>query len=807
MKVQVGFKMQNNKKAQVTTFMIIGIVILIILSTLMYIRNIVEKGEIEEGVRIIEEVPSELIPIRSFVENCIKVEIEEALEILGQHGGHIYLESFDSNIIDPTEGDALEFNPFFGYKIPYWYYLKSENTCTSGCMFGSNMPPLCKAGRGCIRDGKNSIEEQIERYINENLKDCLNEFESFKEQAIEVTSLGDVDTRTIIRDNDIVVYVNYPLTVKKGEATYDIKEYQSTINSDLAELYEIAYDITKYEVNNCFIDEHVRNYYSVYTGLGYNNLPPTDESTIATFQTRMWILPEVKNQLKTITLNAVRSIGIFNTSGLRWPTAQEDDPYYDLKQGLMDQLIFYPLRRYHDATVTLKYNPWWDPYLDIRPREGSVIMPTTIKGLGGIGALFQAITITKIYEFSYQYSFPVVVDIRKEDITGKEQLLRFAIEANIRANKCFKSGFDVIRSISIGQSNLCDKTEMLKNLSVDVKDESNNELLGEVDVSFYAGETCLLGTTNKDGELETKYPNAIGGMIVLEKDGYLTKYIHQNDFFDKIDTTLKPIRKKTVSLKIIDSKTFDAMTDESVKSKSQALAIRDNNLKSPNENDTIIIELNRFQASYQDGELENIAVFDGNKITPETVDLVPGEYNISIQLFLNKEDLKLPEEHDRICEKGAGITGQCIKTPVSPTCSPRGDSQKDFEEGDCYIEGYTCESINGAIKKNGPVKDAWRTICKIGLFTDLYCNNKACAADEEIIYPETPIPNIPNGGAVYNGWKIDDYEKLDSGNITLYLFRQITPTRHHHMNDLMKYQNNSEEHAYAIKPEIISNKE
>ncbi len=142
-------KMKNNKKAQVTLFIIIGIVMIAAVATFLYIRNTIEAGDRDADIiRQIEEIPSELVPIRTFVESCIKLETEEALRIAGQHGGHVYSDSFASNIIEPTEGDALEYNPFPGYKVPYWYYMESDNSCTSDCSFKSNAPPLCRPGRG-----------------------------------------------------------------------------------------------------------------------------------------------------------------------------------------------------------------------------------------------------------------------------------------------------------------------------------------------------------------------------------------------------------------------------------------------------------------------------------------------------------------------------------------------------------------------------------------------------------------------------------------------------------------------------------
>ena len=61
----------TNKKAQVTIFMIIGIIILIIGGFLVFINSSQEKEEIAPGVFIsIKEIPTELDPVSNFVTTC-----------------------------------------------------------------------------------------------------------------------------------------------------------------------------------------------------------------------------------------------------------------------------------------------------------------------------------------------------------------------------------------------------------------------------------------------------------------------------------------------------------------------------------------------------------------------------------------------------------------------------------------------------------------------------------------------------------------------------------------------------------------
>jgi len=71
-----------NKKAQVTIFIILGIVILITIGFLLYIG--LGKVRLEKTTAI----PQQIRPINSFVENCIEGVGLEVLYSIGQQGGY-----------------------------------------------------------------------------------------------------------------------------------------------------------------------------------------------------------------------------------------------------------------------------------------------------------------------------------------------------------------------------------------------------------------------------------------------------------------------------------------------------------------------------------------------------------------------------------------------------------------------------------------------------------------------------------------------------------------------------------------------
>ena len=172
-----------NKKAQVTIFAIIGVIVLITGSLFFYSQTQIEKQIIPDAY-LKEKIPAEFDAIKKYVDDCIYKVSVDGLELAGQHGGYISMVDPEIStasfkiIPEATESDAVIFSDGSNLAIPYWWYLQSVNDCTGECRYGSKRPEL--------RDSENSIEKQLERYVKKNLKNCINNFEDFKEQGFKV---------------------------------------------------------------------------------------------------------------------------------------------------------------------------------------------------------------------------------------------------------------------------------------------------------------------------------------------------------------------------------------------------------------------------------------------------------------------------------------------------------------------------------------------------------------------------------------------------------------------------------------------
>lgn len=182
-------------KAQITLFIILGLVIIIAISFVLYLRSpVIEKTE------EITQLPIELQPIKLFIDACIKNTGEEGINLVSKQGGY-YLVPENS-----------------AYNISYFYYLGI-----------SSIPTL------------ETIASEISNYVKEKLPSCL-DFKPFEEQGFDIKK-GNLTATTMIREKYVVFDVNYPVTTKKGDTTSELNKFKVEVPSSLKKMYGISNEI------------------------------------------------------------------------------------------------------------------------------------------------------------------------------------------------------------------------------------------------------------------------------------------------------------------------------------------------------------------------------------------------------------------------------------------------------------------------------------------------------------------------------------------------------------------------------------
>jgi len=619
------------KRGQISVFIIIGIIILLVFGLAFYIKS--RTSRTEEIGPIVEKVPTQLYPIKLFIEQCIDKTATDAITLIGESGGYTDISEFGiTHTADPTTSQAVEFSPESSMNIAYWWYLKSSNDCSGNCEFSSEMPDLkSEMKKGSERPVMDSsIESQIDRYVNNNLNECLNDFRDFEEQGFSVRELGKITTTTTIRNDDVLVSVNYPMEITKGKTKSKVSNFFTTIPVNLKNIYELAFMITSDEINYKFLERNTLNLIAGFSEIDSGKLPPMAGSKFELSSPVYWTKPTVKTKLEAMLMSYVPLLQVEDT--FNYKKRMFDD---SIKQRIYSQMDIPSYGgSYKKLGVDFIYLGWWPIYFDINTKSG-IIMPES----ASTNLLPLPIAI-QIYNFLYDISYPAIITINSpEAFHSKGYSFRFALEANIRNNEALNSSFVSLKGESDEASMFCDINKRNSgNIKITTANAQTNEALESVMVYYSCGdESCFIGETkikNNKAVLETKFPICAGGVITFSKPDFL-------GYSEFLSTELdKEIALPLKKLEPFVYKNIEIKKKRMIKVDGKW--IFDNTPLRLSTNEQAILTLERIGRNGEE-EFSTAAQYTGSQDKPSELRIVPGEYKLNIQVILN-EKVIIPKE-------------------------------------------------------------------------------------------------------------------------------------------------------------------
>jgi hypothetical protein len=184
------------KRGQVTIFIIIAILLIAIVALFFLFKDKINVFRAPDN------------PVFMYVESCITETGEDGILYIAKNGGYVYAPSLSS-----SEG------------VPYYYHNDK-----------SYVPALDR------------VENQLSEYVEMALSACTDEFGEFPELEVEE---GEVSCQTKIQENEVVINVNYPLVVKKGEDTTRFEDFRSVkINSRIYTMHDSINKIIERQIGN-----------------------------------------------------------------------------------------------------------------------------------------------------------------------------------------------------------------------------------------------------------------------------------------------------------------------------------------------------------------------------------------------------------------------------------------------------------------------------------------------------------------------------------------------------------------------------
>ena len=195
------------KRAQVSVFILLGIIVIAVIGAVAYfygdqIQNFTRPGTLDA---------SRLEPLKSFVTLCMEESVNEDLINLKKNSG--YFNKISSTVI------------YSGYEI---------NAIVDK---SSDVPNKMNSKTGI----ENEISANVKDVV---MNDCdLSDFEIVK---------GEIKVETDIKDSSVVVKMDYPLVVSKGETSLTVNDFNVIIEDDFGKIYDAVNDIVNAEVQGEF---------------------------------------------------------------------------------------------------------------------------------------------------------------------------------------------------------------------------------------------------------------------------------------------------------------------------------------------------------------------------------------------------------------------------------------------------------------------------------------------------------------------------------------------------------------------------
>lgn len=192
-----------SKRGQVTIFLVIGIIILLLSAGFFFIFSKIKTAPLEVEAKEAQKIPGVRGTLQAFVENCIKETIDPAIYLLAIQGGVIY-----------PEEDSLILLTDYGMVNYAWI-------------------------NGASSLSKEKMEKDLETYLENYVDFCLEDFETFTKQNIIVeVDYEKIEAETTIRESFVNTEMQLPLTVTlPNNDTLEMKAFAAQVRSNFGKLF------------------------------------------------------------------------------------------------------------------------------------------------------------------------------------------------------------------------------------------------------------------------------------------------------------------------------------------------------------------------------------------------------------------------------------------------------------------------------------------------------------------------------------------------------------------------------------------
>jgi len=208
-----------HKRGQITTFIVAGIIVLVIVAMTLYLRRQLQPLKVE--------APPDVAPVQRFVEGCLHTVGEEGILKNSLQGG--YYKNFDQQALS----------------LPGMIYV-----------------PVYFNGVFLSVPTEEKIRKELGNYVADNLNSCIGDFKSL--QGFSIVEEGNLSiTNMILGENKVSVEYDYPLKINnKTELRKFLAEYDfrlGKIYNTVKQLLSESVSMPTFICLSCIVDAGIEN--------------------------------------------------------------------------------------------------------------------------------------------------------------------------------------------------------------------------------------------------------------------------------------------------------------------------------------------------------------------------------------------------------------------------------------------------------------------------------------------------------------------------------------------------------------------
>ncbi|MBT4538835.1 hypothetical protein HOI26_05650 [Candidatus Woesearchaeota archaeon] len=473
-----------SKKGQLTIFIIIGILLILAVVLVFTLQSELATFKPEEVA------PTEKGRVNTFISGCMETVGEDALFLLGLHGGYIEVPS----TLAQDASQHLRLSP--EEVVPYWAV--GERT---------NVPTLSE------------LKHELDRYIEANLRECVQSLQPFTE-SYTIVEKSPLTSNTQIIDNGVTFNVHWDVEIHNAadDVISEIINHVAESSIKLKKIHETAAAIIEAEMRELKLEDITQD----LIALEHPDVPLAGIEFGCS--TKTWKISKVKSSIQDLLRVNLAQLKVEGTDFIEYP---KEFPYYE------NHYAWYVGNNLSAPGIDTQfhYDNSYPFTFDVTPRAGTSLRSGQ---LGGDGPLVSALCM-QTWKFVYDVSYPVLVDVI--DIEN-DYRFKMAFTVHLNNNLPDRSEYLPIQptlyAATATDEEYCQERtipmtvfsyELVENLKTGVY---SREALENVELSF----TCLrygcdVAKTQYDfaglgsvAGVRANFPYCAGGILRGEKDGY-----------------------------------------------------------------------------------------------------------------------------------------------------------------------------------------------------------------------------------------------------------------------------------------------